>query len=38
MTNKVTIELSKNLYQEFSELKETISLMAKDQISDEDLV
>lgn len=38
MADKVTIEVSKDLYQEFSELKETISLMAKDQISDEDLV
>lgn len=38
MVNKVTIELSNDLYQEFLELKETISLMAKDQITDEDLV
>ncbi len=38
MTNKVSIEVSNDLYQEFLELKETISLMAKDQITDEDLV
>ena len=38
MADKVTIELSNDLYQEFLELKETISLMAKDQITDEDLV
>ena len=38
MASKVTIEVSEDLYKEFSELKETISLMAKDQISDEDLV
>ena len=38
MADKVTIEIHKDLYQEFLELKETISLMAKETISDEDLV
>jgi len=38
MADKVTIEVHKDLYQAFLELKETISLMAKETISDEDLV
>lgn len=38
MSDKVTIEINKDLYQEFLELKETISLMAKETVSDEDLV
>ncbi len=38
MADKVNIEISNDLYKEFLDLKETISLMAKDTISDEDLV
>ena len=37
-SNKVDIKVSEDIYKEFLELKETISLMAKDTISDEDLV
>ena len=38
MAGRVNIEISDDLYKEFLDLKETISLMAKDQISDEDLL